>query len=176
MLSFSFSSVNPLNATLTSSNSGSSSTSYRTKTSGGVLGRKTTSLIAVTGGSSKEQPVVGGIDWRGKVLAVDGKTWDLDQLRSQRISGGTSKLEIIPVTDAKKSVRFRNLTSTSSGSGGTPLVTLTQSTHRIFKSSTPAIIQFHHTGSTNMTAELIFFMLVMLYSEIEWQDEQVHNP
>lgn len=70
-----FSTPDLLNATLQGSG-----TSYRTKTTIGFRGRKTTSLTVIHG---REQFIVGGIDWRERTFVIDGKTWDLAELKSK---------------------------------------------------------------------------------------------
>ncbi|KAF8058531.1 hypothetical protein FPV67DRAFT_1676109 [Lyophyllum atratum] len=158
---FTFSTVDLLNATLSSSGA----TSYRTKTSIGFKGRKATTLTAITG---TEQRVVGGIDWREKDMVIEGQTWDLFELKS-RPAGPTNTLRVWHWAGDDYKVKLHGKQWTAiSAKQRRPLVTLSQSEQRIFKSSKPATIQFHTALSeTNM----VFFLLVMIYSEVRWRDE-----
>ncbi|KAF5372709.1 hypothetical protein D9615_009883 [Tricholomella constricta] len=158
-----FSTVDLLNATL----SGSGPTSYRTKTSIGIHGRKTTSLTLING---TEQRIVGGIDWREKDFVIEGKTWELFELKS-RPAGPSNTLRVWHWAgdDYKVNLYGKQWTAISARRL-TPLATFNQSVQRIFKASQSAKIEFHTELSETDT---VFFLLVMIYSEVRWQDEDV---
>ncbi|GLB38075.1 hypothetical protein LshimejAT787_0411260 [Lyophyllum shimeji] len=160
---FTFSTVDLLNATITSSGP----ISFRTKTSVGFTGRKTTSLMASASGQER---VVGGIDWREKDLVVLGKTWDLHGLKS-RPTGPVNTLRVWHWAGENYKVDLYGKQWTVTPARQlTPLVTLSQSVQRIFKASKPATIQIH-AGLSEL--DTIFWILVLIYSEVRWQDEDI---
>jgi len=163
MMILSFSSVDTLNSKI----SGSGAVSYRTKTTVGIRGRKTTSLI-----TENEQRVVGGIDWRQQQLVIAGKSWSLEELKSR--GPGTLRIWHWGGRHYQVNLYDKQWMLTTERSL-TPLATLQQSVINIFKPSQPATMRFDTEFSE---IDQVFFLLIMIYSEIWWQDNEVdgHLP
>ncbi|RDB20656.1 hypothetical protein Hypma_012180 [Hypsizygus marmoreus] len=156
-----FSTPDLLDATIQSAGS----RSYRTKTSTGFRGRKATSLAIING---KEQQVVGGIDWREKELVVEGKSWELSELKS-KVPGPSHILRVWHWGEENYKVNIHGNQWRATRSGQlTPLVTFTQAVQNFFSASQPARLCFHVDMPET---DRIFFILIMIYSEIRRRDE-----
>ncbi|KAF9464006.1 hypothetical protein BDZ94DRAFT_1257363 [Collybia nuda] len=168
MSSLTFSHIDIINTTLVPSSQqpDSSSVTYRTKSIIGFRGRKTTTLSVVDGESEK---VVGGIDWRDKSFVINGKEWQLSVLKSKPTGLYKTSLRIWDWGGQSYKIRLGNKQWTATSTTRlTPVVTFNQYQSNIFKANQPASIHFA-PGMPEI--DKIFFIFVMLYSEIRMQDE-----